>query len=133
MKFQMISSQQQLKFLQTIDWDDAFVKEIYTISPTYVASGIVAHGNRPDVRLLLIAPNDLRTQGIEFKFRSVYKIQFSFSFGVHPWAIVSKINTSLMFGVRAGEVAIRAEQGFYKTHSEMTGQYPTYSEEYLLE
>lgn len=78
-----INSQVDLdNFIACLDWADAFVRECYLESPTYVSSktgGVVAVDAAPALKML-ICTQDRDSPGVELVFTDL--IRFSFTFGV---------------------------------------------------
>ncbi len=66
------------KVIEQIEWEEAFIKEISLLSPSYLdGNGIVAHDFLPCLKVFLAAPNS-EFPCIELLFLEVNKISFSF-------------------------------------------------------
>jgi hypothetical protein len=74
-----VNSQDDIDIIvSTPDWDDAFIRESYILSPTNVADqGIVAYEVPPTIKMLICTPNS-RCPGIELIFVDVEHIYLSF-------------------------------------------------------
>lgn len=118
----LIENQNQLISLcQTIDWDDAFIREAYIISPSYKTEdglSLIAFGSTPDIRMLVITPHDKNSAGIEFILQGVSEIRFDFQIPFHLSGKVNSYNTNIEMVFDESQTRnIRAEKAFYVLHN----------------
>jgi hypothetical protein len=78
-----ITTQSELdKLLSSIDWADAFVKEVHLFSPTYVRDhGIVAHDAYPSANIIICAPE---MNELEFLFTEIENLNLAFAADLSP-------------------------------------------------
>ncbi len=85
-----INSQADLdNFISIPDWADAFVRECYLLSPSYVhnkSRSLVAADALPAMKVL-ICTQDINCPGIEFIFTEIINFNFSFCFDLEPKGI----------------------------------------------
>lgn len=117
----LIENQNQLNDLcQSINWDEAFIRETYMVSPTYHTGdgSLVAFGSTPDIRILVITPHDKNNAGIEFILHSVHEIMLDFEVEFHLSGKVNFHNTNIELGFNEVRTkGVRAERAFYILHN----------------
>jgi hypothetical protein len=100
-KLKAITSQAELdQLLTSIDWEDAFIREVYTVYPTYLTEDhkwIVAPGADPDVKVLVFTPFAVHA-GVEFLFEDVESLDdIHHRSDLTPNGKISYINYSVKF------------------------------------
>lgn len=95
-----ITSQQDLDaFLAIPNWDEAFVREWYLLSPTYIHpedQAIVALDSPPTMRVLICIP-DFTCPGVELFFEEVEEIYLSCRSDLRPAATFRNNSISFSF------------------------------------
>lgn len=84
----MESESQFSRFVASIGWEDAFIKEISVTSPTFIEEidgGIVAFDSKFDVRALVCLP-DNENKVVEFHFLEVEELSIESRMDILPTA-----------------------------------------------
>jgi len=71
-------------FLKEVDFDDAVVKEVYFVSPTYFTSKSIVFPNAPGHLRLVLITNDDKVPALEFEFEEVTQVYFSSHVDINP-------------------------------------------------
>lgn len=102
--------------LSTIDWEDAFIKEVHLSSPTYVLDrGIVAHDAYPNANIVICAPN---MKGLEFLFTEIENLKLVFAADLSPRGRLFKTfwnsRSYWEFSFHDGDTVMRVKQLAYR-------------------
>lgn len=117
-ELRLIETQEDLNnLLASTDWEGAFVREAYVLSPSYLTKideNTVAPDAEPDLWLLVILPENKNAKGIEFNFRRMSMLNLDYRSPLSLWGKVSSYNHSVEFGFQKQIVCISAEECFFK-------------------
>lgn len=95
-KFQLIKTQTDLdELVGTIDWEEAFIREMYVVSPSYIQEGVgwIAPGALPVIKMLIILPEP--ATGIELVFEETSHIEAYFEQEVRLSGRVNPANANV--------------------------------------
>lgn len=76
-KFTSIETQEDLNLLiNKLDWEDAFIREMYLVSPSYISKGGGFHGvyADPDIKMVIVCPEG-EERGVEFRLEDVSRFK----------------------------------------------------------
>lgn len=108
MEMHTIHLQSQLDtLLQKFDWTDAFVREAFVLSPSYVTEdegGIVAYHIPATVRILVSFP-DKAHPGLELYLHEVDSLFLDFQLDLEPTGVVNEIDGSIRMHLYGNEQA----------------------------
>lgn len=94
-----ISSQNEINdLIKNINWEEAFLREWYLISPSYCLDdqSIVASNAVPSMKILICTP-ELVCPGIELTFEDVENVFFASQIDLNPLAVFQKDCISFSF------------------------------------
>lgn len=113
-----IETQEELdQLILSIDWEEAFVRETYVVSSSYIIksdNSVVAPHSKPDLWLLILTPENIGSKGIELNFRGVGKLGFYFARPIKLVGNVSKYNTSIDIGFHGKLGDVLADECSYR-------------------
>ncbi len=111
-----IYSQEDLDaFISSLDWTDAFIRECYLLSPTYISpedSGMIAANAAPMIKML-ICTQDPKFAGVELILCDVDDLSLSFSCDLEPFGDYQDDFVSISFSGVVTDIT-RCKEFYYK-------------------